>query len=182
MESTASILLRWGPLSISFICILIMTTFCYRYNRKHSKLIKIIGYPIIGNLFQILPNIILKNLQIFKQIYGNLYELKIFNKRIIVISDKSILQEILMKRPKIFRRLITFDHPAKKLDVENGLFHANGSLLCMPVCLYICMYLCMYLCMYHHHHHYHLHRNVTIIIRISMESYTKTNSSSFLIS
>ena len=74
-----------------------------------------------------LPNVMLTNLQKFTELYGSLYEIKLFNKRIVVISDKNILREVLTKRPKIFRRAISLDHAAKSFDFETGLFHASGK-------------------------------------------------------
>lgn len=131
---TASILLYiLLPISFMYLFSHYFNLFNCRRRRNNSssssssKLIKIKGYPIIGNLLQLLPKKILNNLKKFKQVYGNLYELKLFNKRVIVISDKLIVYEILSKRPKIFRRLQSFDYVANSFHIENGLFHANGN-------------------------------------------------------
>lgn len=117
------------PISVIYLLSHYYNPFNGRRNKSSSsKLIKIKGYPIIGNLLQLLPKNILNNLHKFKQIYGNLYELKLFKKRVIVISDKVIVNEILSKRPKIFRRLNSLDYVAKSFHLENGLFHANGNI------------------------------------------------------
>lgn len=134
MESIIATILSYILLPISVIYLLshYYNPFNGRRNNlssssSSSKLIKIKGYPVIGNLLQLLPKNILNNLQKFKQIYGNLYELKLFQKRVIVVSDKMIVNEILSKRPKIFRRLNSLDYVAKSFHLENGLFHANGN-------------------------------------------------------
>ena len=129
MDSIQASILSYILLPISVIYLL---SHCYNpfkssSSSSSSKLIKIKGYPLIGNLLQLLPKNILNNLQKFKQIYGNLYELRLFTKRVIVISDKMIVNEILSKRPKIFRRLNSLDYVAKSFHLENGLFHANGN-------------------------------------------------------
>jgi hypothetical protein len=129
MESILASILSYILLSISVIYLLsyYFNPFKSSSSSSSSKLIKIKGYPLIGNLLQLLPKNILNNLQKFKHIYGNLYELRLFKKRVIVISDKMIVNEILSKRPKIFRRLNSLDYVAKSIHVENGLFHANGN-------------------------------------------------------
>jgi len=127
MESILASILSYILLSISVIYLLSYYFNPFKSSSSSSKLIKIKGYPLIGNLLQLLPKNILNNLQKFKQIYGNLYELRLFKKRVIVISDKIIVNEILSKRPKVFRRLNSLDYVAKSIHVENGLFHANGN-------------------------------------------------------
>lgn len=129
MESILASILSYILLSISIIYLLsyYFNPFKSLSSSSSSKLIKIKGYPLIGNLLQLLPKNILNNLQKFKHIYGNLYELRLFKKRVIVISDKIIVNEILSKRPKVFRRLNSLDYVAKSIHVENGLFHANGN-------------------------------------------------------
>lgn len=129
MESIiAAYILSYILLSISFIYLL--SHYFNLFNRRRSntsKLIKVNGYPFIGNLLQLLPQNILYNLQKFRYLYGNLYQLKLFNKRVIVISDKIIVNEILSKRPKLFRRLTSLDYVAQSFHIENGLFHASGN-------------------------------------------------------
>ena len=129
MESIiAAYILSYILLPISFIYLL--SHYFNLFNRRRSntsKLIKVSGYPFIGNLLQLLPQNILYNLQKFKYLYGNLYQFKLFNKRVIVISDKIIVNEILSKRPKLFRRLTSLDYVAQSFHIENGLFHASGN-------------------------------------------------------
>lgn len=129
MESIiAAYILSYILLPISFIYLL--SHYFNLFNRRRSntsKLIKVNGYPFIGNLLQLLPQNILYNLQKFKYLYGNLYQFKLFNKRVIVISDKIIVNEILSKRPKLFRRLTSLDYVAQSFHIENGLFHASGN-------------------------------------------------------
>ena len=60
--------------------------------------------------------------------YGPVFELYVFKKRFVVISDSELIKEILTKRPKYFRRQYNIIAPFEELGIaEHSLFTAEGS-------------------------------------------------------
>ncbi len=59
--------------------------------------------------------------------YGDFLEYYIGGRRITLIAEPVIIKEILLARPKIFRREEIFDYSALHANITRGLFFANGS-------------------------------------------------------
>lgn len=88
----------------------------------------LVGYPIVGNLLDFLPHNILDSLECYKKKYGNLYAMRSFHQRVVVISEPFLAREVMMKRPKQFRRTYQSDHTGEVMGISKGLVHANGAL------------------------------------------------------
>ena len=70
-----------------------------------KKLVRASGYPLFGSVnLMAPPKNMLQKLGAMCQQYGNLFEVYVLGQRIIVISDNQLAQEILAKRPGVFRR------------------------------------------------------------------------------
>jgi hypothetical protein len=73
--------------------------------RSNPKLVVVPGFPIIGNLLNLLPaEKVFLNINDLIDKYGSLLEMFIFSHRIVVVADISVAKEIMMKRPKTFCR------------------------------------------------------------------------------
>ena len=86
------------------------------------------GLPFLGNVLDMTPERILDSLEKYEKLFGSIFELYAFFQRYICISDLKLTTEILMKRPKTFRRSAVFVGNAKFLHLESGLFHSEGTL------------------------------------------------------
>ncbi len=84
------------------------------------------GYPLIGSVLDFLPSIFQQSCERFANEYGGVLVAYLFGNRMLIISDLAIVKEILMKRPKVFRRDKALDYSAKILGVTNGVFNAHG--------------------------------------------------------
>eukprot|EP01031_Cornospumella_fuschlensis_P032162 gene32162-38902_t len=59
--------------------------------------------------------------------YGDLTEFYILSMRGLLVTNVDLAREIMIKTPKKFRRLRSFDYATKTMGLEFGLFHANGN-------------------------------------------------------
>jgi hypothetical protein len=90
---------------ITFVFVLIVTSFLCRPRRKVTCIIAVPGYPIIGNLMTFMPpDKVFRNIDACINKYGSMLEMWLINKRIVVVSDPTVGKQILMKRPKTFCR------------------------------------------------------------------------------
>eukprot|EP01031_Cornospumella_fuschlensis_P032388 gene32388-39166_t len=96
--------------------------------KKVPRIVNLRGYPILGNILDFLPCNILESLEKYTKAYGSLFVMRSFNRRVFVVSDPSLVREILMKRPKHFRRPYESDHTGKVMGISKGLVHSNGAL------------------------------------------------------
>ena len=85
-------------------------------------------YPIIGNMIDMLSQNILSSLQKFHCQYGSVFELFVFSSRIVVIADVMCVYDILLKRPKLYRRTDRMEPIAEAIELESSVFFSNGEL------------------------------------------------------
>jgi len=98
------------------------------FNKRGDLVAKIPPrYPIIGHLYDLLPDTMLHTLLWKPRKYGSNFNLYLFNKRHKVIGDMETIKEMLTKRPKIFRRPRSFQLPFKLLGMPDNLFIAEGA-------------------------------------------------------
>ena len=86
------------------------------------------GVPLLGVALQLTPNKIINFFTTCYEKYGKVYQFYAFGTRYIVISDISLVREILLKRPKTFRRTRKFEEVFKTTRTSEGLFGAEGQL------------------------------------------------------
>ncbi|RYH13957.1 cytochrome P450 [archaeon] len=84
-------------------------------------------YPIIGHMIDFLPENLIQTCYNFPKIYGDLTEFYILSMKGLLVTNVELAKEIMMKTPKKFRRLRSFDYATKTMNLEYGLFHANGN-------------------------------------------------------
>lgn len=93
------------------------------------KCVSVPGWPIIGNFGYFLD---LKQFHVtvlkLCQKYGPVIELRMFSKRIIVISDPALARECMTKRPKTFRRASSMTDSLTAFESSlQSLFFAEGD-------------------------------------------------------
>ncbi|RYG96466.1 cytochrome P450 [archaeon] len=96
--------------------------------KAEKGVVNTIGLPLIDNLLDFLPNKLLESLEVYRKKYGNLYLIRIVSKRIFVISEPTLGKEVLMKRPKQFRRSRGMEYAGNLMGVSLGLLHSSGAI------------------------------------------------------
>ncbi len=84
------------------------------------------GYPLIGSVLDFLPSVFLQTCERLTNEYGGVLVAYMFGDRFLIVSDLALVKEILMKRPKIFRRNRPLDYNAKIVGLSSGVFNAHG--------------------------------------------------------
>ena len=82
--------------------------------------------PFLGNIHQIRISNIYKQFEEWSNEYGDVFRFKIGPKKINVISNPDMMQEILKNRPDGFRRTKKMDDVFSELDIK-GVFNAEGT-------------------------------------------------------
>mmetsp|Transcript_23312 Transcript_23312/g.31957 ORF Transcript_23312/g.31957 Transcript_23312/m.31957 type:complete len:538 (+) Transcript_23312:1-1614(+) len=113
-------------LTVALICISIGIILS-KLLKKRSSLSGPTNYPIIGNAIDFSPDNLVAAVKRYTQKYGNFFVMHMFSKRVIVISDLDCILDILLRRPKYFRRSDILDPIAKMLEQENSSFFAYGA-------------------------------------------------------
>lgn len=86
------------------------------------------SYFLFGNLFDFTPsNCFHKVFHNYPLKYGKFVEFHLLLRRGLLITDKDIAKEILMKRPKHFQRLQGFRYATEKLGLEKALSMTGGD-------------------------------------------------------
>lgn len=78
------------------------------------------GFPIIRNVFDLIPENFLSAVEKHCNELGDLFELYAFSKKYVILSNLQHITEILSKRPKVFRRSRLFIKNAEFLSLESG--------------------------------------------------------------
>ena len=84
------------------------------------------GLPVLGNLLQIDLQKLHSILEEWSDSYGEMYKFKIANKTVVVISDPTLIQNILRDRPQTYRRVSSIERVARELGIH-GVFSAEGE-------------------------------------------------------
>lgn len=84
------------------------------------------GRPILGNLLQIDLRKLHLILEEWAGIYGRIYQFRLLNKPIVVISDSELIQQILRDRPHTYRRASPLAQIMEELGTH-GVFAAEGE-------------------------------------------------------
>ncbi|RYH00495.1 cytochrome P450, partial [archaeon] len=87
-----------------------------------------IGYPLVGNALDFLPHKLLGSLEYYRKKFGSLVLVRIFFQRVFIVADPQVAREVLMKRPKQFRRSRQSLYTGKVSNVNLSLLHAHGLL------------------------------------------------------
>jgi cytochrome P450 len=96
--------------------------------RTRNKGIKVAaGIPLLGIALNFTRDKILRTLIKIPQEYGKIALFYIFHRRAYLISDADCIREILLRRPKVFRRRKGEEYVAATLGFTNGLFSSQGA-------------------------------------------------------
>jgi hypothetical protein len=91
------------PVALAVI-LLLFTILLFSWDSKEHGVTVVEGYPFVGTLLDFLPHKILSSLNSYRNKYGKFIRTRIFGKRVLVITDSKVAREVLMMRPKLFRR------------------------------------------------------------------------------
>jgi cytochrome P450 len=84
------------------------------------------GLPWLGNALQLDPSRLHLQLEQWAQQYGRFFCVRIVNRRLLVINDAALAQQILRDRPDGYRRIRQMEPVAMDLGL-NGLFSSEGE-------------------------------------------------------
>jgi len=84
------------------------------------------GLPLLGHIHRIRLDRLHLILETWAERYGPIFRIRMGPRRIAVISDRSAIQRILMRRPETYRRNSTLEAVAREMGL-NGVFVAEGA-------------------------------------------------------
>ncbi len=84
------------------------------------------GLPIFGNALALQPKRLHLILERWAERYGPTYALRLFHRRVVVVTDRSAIAEALRRRPAIFRRMAVMQNVLQEVGVD-GVFSAEGE-------------------------------------------------------
>jgi cytochrome P450 len=84
------------------------------------------GLPLLGNLLQLDLRRLHRVLADWCDTFGPLYEFKLGRRPVVVVADPELVQHVLRRRPKEFRRLGTIEPVFKEMGLA-GVFSAEGE-------------------------------------------------------
>jgi cytochrome P450 len=94
--------------------------------RDGKILVRLARWPIIGIAHKLSVNHFLTTFEEITKTYGNLLEIYMGNRRVLVIADMEMAKELLSNRPKFFRRPRSLDYAAEKFHALTSAFFING--------------------------------------------------------
>jgi cytochrome P450 len=84
------------------------------------------GLPFIGSVYYFIPANLINTFETILLNYGAFVEFTLLGKSGIVVTDPVIGKEVLAKRPKLLRRTSLMEHGNEVLNLQTGLFMAEG--------------------------------------------------------
>jgi cytochrome P450 len=84
------------------------------------------GIPLLGNLLQVTPEILHRDIEKWSDQYGSIFKIKFANIPAVVITDPETIQYVLKNRPEKFRRLHKMDNVIREMGIH-GVFNAEGE-------------------------------------------------------
>jgi len=112
------------------LCVVATVAILTKTAKKDTKFVTVPGYPVLGNLLDMHLPVILDKMSEFKNKYGNIFYLRVLSQKFIHISDAKLSREVLGKRPRLLRRVVTIEGMAKKLGyLPYGFFNINDALI-----------------------------------------------------
>ncbi len=85
------------------------------------------GLPVFGNLLQIDSSRMHLQLEAWRARYGPVYRLKLAHRRLVVVSDYTLIAAALRDRPEGFRRTTRLEEIWTEMGLLGGVFGANGD-------------------------------------------------------
>ena len=85
------------------------------------------GWPVLGNLAQIKPAQMHLQLGQWAREHGRCYQLRMANRRVLVVADHEAVATVLRDRPDGFRRTDRLEAIGTEMGLKPGLFGVNGE-------------------------------------------------------
>ncbi len=84
------------------------------------------GIPLLGNLLQISPESLHRNIERWANQYGSIYKIRLGTHNIVIVTATETIQYVLKNRPDKFRRLGRMDDVIREMGFI-GVFNAEGD-------------------------------------------------------
>ena len=84
------------------------------------------GLPLIGNAHQLQVSRLHQVFENWASLYGSIYRYDLARTPFLVVSDPSLVNEVLRKRPTSYRKISTFEQAFAELGID-GVFVAEGD-------------------------------------------------------
>ncbi len=84
------------------------------------------GWPLVGNSLQLHMRQFHRDLEQWAETYGPMYTFRIGRKPVLVVTEPTLVNDIMRQRPDGFRRLNTIEPVLQEIGV-NGVFSAEGA-------------------------------------------------------
>jgi cytochrome P450 len=85
------------------------------------------GWPVVGNLFQLRRDVIHQGIERWCQLYGTLFKFRIGKRQLVVVSDHTLIAEVLRDRPQGWRRTRQLQTVGLEMGLKPGVFGAEGE-------------------------------------------------------
>jgi cytochrome P450 len=85
------------------------------------------GWPVLGNLPQITPARMHLQLGQWAREYGRFYQIRMADRRVLVVADHEAVATVLRDRPEGFRRTERLEAIGLEMGFKSGLFSVNGE-------------------------------------------------------
>ncbi|TAM41699.1 MAG: cytochrome P450 [Burkholderiaceae bacterium] len=86
-----------------------------------------VGVPVLGNLLQIRPASMHRQLETWAQTYGRLFRIRMGRRELLVVADHELFGAVLRDRPERFRRPLMGGRISREMGFDQGLFFANDD-------------------------------------------------------
>ncbi len=84
------------------------------------------GQPFFGNFWELRKDQLHQVLESWAQEFGEIYQIKVGSKPIIVLSNTDLIHDVLSRRPQDFSRRQIMEEAAASMGI-NGIFTSNGD-------------------------------------------------------
>ncbi|MFM8292422.1 MAG: cytochrome P450 [Planctomycetia bacterium] len=85
------------------------------------------GWPLVGNLLQIRPASIHRDVERWANEFGSLYRLRFGSKDVLVVADHELATAVLRDRPEGFRRNPLGARIGREMGLPEGMINAEGE-------------------------------------------------------
>ena len=85
-------------------------------------------WPVVGNLLQIAPGRLHRQLEGWADRYGSAFQLRFGRRRILVMTEHGTIGTVLRDRPDRFNRPVHSGMALREMGLQVGLFSANGDM------------------------------------------------------
>ncbi len=85
------------------------------------------GWPVLGNLPQVQPARVHRQVEAWARVYGPLFRFRFAARRFVGVADHGLIAQVLRDRPDGFRRTERLELIGREMGLMPGVFGANGD-------------------------------------------------------